>query len=125
VTEDQRKARLERALLQGGPTHTLGDVADRIKDNRAQFWGRDDGMIVTEYLQFPLMRMVNYWLVAGVLRDCLALQAEIDAQARADGCDFAVATGRRGWARAAPGWHLQSYTYVKPLAARPFWGVTP
>lgn len=123
MTEDQRKARMERALLQGGPTHTLADVAERIGDKRASFWTNGDGMIVTEYLSFPLMKMCNYWLVAGNLSACLALQAEIDAAARADGCDFAVATGRRGWARAAPGWRLQSYTYIKPLADRPFWGL--
>ena len=119
MTGTEKLARLEKALAYGGPTHTPADVVKLIEDRRAQLWQRGDGVIVTEVHTFPLMKTVSYWLVAGALRDCLGLQAEIDEWARGEGCEVATATGRRGWCRAAAGWQLDGYSYHKPLST--FW----
>jgi hypothetical protein len=115
MSDDERKARLERALAYGGPTHSLADVARLIEDKQAQWWARGDGIIVTEVQTFPLLKTVHYWLAAGALDDCLALQQEIDDWARGEGCELATATGRRGWERAAAGWQHCGYAYRKPL----------
>ena len=117
MTESERKARMERALEYGGPTHTLADVARDIEAGRAQWWSRDDGMIVTLVDEFPLFKAVRYWLVAGSLADCRTLEPEIDEWALDQGCTIGTGTGRKGWERAiaSTGWRLHSHTFWKPL----------
>ena len=115
MTEDERKARIEKALAHGGGTHTLADVADLVKSGKAQWWDNGDGMIITEIHEFPRLKAVHYWLVAGALRDCLALQHDIDPWALKQGCTIATAVGRRGWGRAAPGWKPGLSNFMKPL----------
>jgi len=106
LSGDEMRARMERALRYAGDTHTLADITDAVKGSRAQFWTNGDGAIVTELHNFPRRRAVHYWLIAGEMKSCLALQPEIDAWAVGQGCDIATACGRRGWGRvAAPsGW---------------------
>jgi hypothetical protein len=117
MTGAEKLARLEKALAHGGGTHTPADVVRLIEDRRAQLWERGDGVIVTEVQAFPLGKTVSYWLAAGALRDCLALQDEIDEWAQSEGCVRATLTGRRGWGRAAAawGWKLDGYSYSRPL----------
>jgi len=117
MTESERLARLERALWYGGPTHRVSDVAAMVKDGRAQWWSNDNGMIVTEVHEYPLQKAVHYWLIAGELRDCLALEHEINPWAIEQGCNVATACGRRGWGRvAAPtGWRSWHPNFIKPL----------
>lgn len=119
MTGAEKLARLERALAHGGRTHSVADVVRLIEEHRAQLWERGDGTIITEVQTFPRAKVVHYWLAAGCLGDCLALQSEIDEWARAEGCGAATLTGRRGWGRAAAGWCLDGYSYRKPLTA--FW----
>jgi hypothetical protein len=120
MTGTEKLARLEKALAHGGPTHSPADVVRLIETRQAQLWERGDGVIVTEVQTYPLMKAVHYWLAAGSLHDCLALQNQIDDWARDEGCDMATLTGRAGWCRAAAGWRLTGYAFRKPLGT--FWG---
>ena len=117
MTEDERRARMERALLWGGPTHRLSDIADLIKAGKAQWWSGADGMIVTEIHDFPLLKACHFWLIAGELHDCLALESDILPWAIENGCTVATACGRKGWGRvAAPtGWRPFHPNFWKPL----------
>jgi hypothetical protein len=117
MSEAERRRRMERALALGGPTHTVADVVERIRDGRAQFWQNGDGMIVTEIHEFPLRKGIHYWLAFGELQQCLALQPEIDAWAVEQGCTTATIFGRRGWGRAAAswGWKLWHPNFIKQL----------
>ncbi len=103
MTEDERRARMERALQWGGPTHRLSDIAALIREGKAQWWSNGDGCIVTEIERFPLLSVVRYWLIFGELKQCLALEDQINEWAIGEGCTMAVATGRKGWGRAAAG----------------------
>jgi hypothetical protein len=111
------KRKLERALVSGGNAHSLGDVGLAIREGRAQWWCNGDAAIVTEVLRHPQRWVLNYWLVAGELNAALAMQPGIDAWAVNEGCDAAVATGRRGWATALKphGWRVHAIEYAKPL----------
>ena len=115
LSDEQKILRLEKALACGGRTHTLTDVVQLLEQGRAMLWQQGDGCIVTEVHQYPLRKSVHYWLVFGALRDCLALQDQIDPWAIEQGCDLATAHGRKGWSRAAPGWQPWFQTYRKSL----------
>lgn len=120
LSDEEKRARFEASLRYGGGTHSVEDVLAMVRDGRAQFWPRDgsgDGNIVTELVQYPRFKAINFWLISGCLHDCLALEDEVLEFGRAEGCTVATAAGRRGWGRvAAPtGWRLHSYQFWKPL----------
>lgn len=99
VTSEEKVRRFERALAQAGNTHTIGDVMDRVRDNRAVCWTNGDSVVITEVIVNPRLRACNYWIVSGRLEECAELQRDIDAWARGEGCSVATATGRMGWLR--------------------------
>ena len=118
ISGDEMRSRMERALHRGGDTHTLADVAEMVESKQAQFWTNGDGAIVTEIHTFPRRRAIHYWLVAGDLRDCLALEHHINPWAIERGCSIATAVGRRGWLGPAgkTGWRAASTLNLwKPL----------
>ena len=101
MTSEEKVRRFERALKQGGGTHSIADVLDVLGQHKAKCWpsASGDSVIVTEVLVFPQMRVCNYWIVSGKLDEVAGMQPEIDAWARAEGCSVAIATGRMGWLR--------------------------
>ena len=100
MTHEQMLARFERALRQGGNTHTVQDVLRRLHEGKATSFGNDhDAVIVAEVIDAPQRRMCNYWIVAGDLHSCAAYQPQVDEWGRANGCNIATATGRMGWLR--------------------------
>lgn len=122
MTDEERGRRLIKALEYGGPTHRVSDVIDLYDQGKVQFWQNDEGAIVTEIHDFPLLKAVHFWLISGELKDCLALEDEILPWALEQGCTVATAAGRRGWGRvAAPtGWRLWNWNFIKPLTEDPF-----
>jgi hypothetical protein len=117
LTAEEKIRRLQRALDVGGPTHRLSDVIEALKDGKAKLWEQDDGCIITEIHDFPLLKAAHYWTISGTLRDCLALDERICDWARGEGCTIATACGRRGWERvSAPyGWRPWHGNFVKHL----------
>jgi len=93
--------RLESALLRAGNSHTWADVVARIAAGHAQYWQSHDGRgaLVTELLNFPQCKTVNYWLAAGDLRACMGMVPDIEAWARSQGAVRAIGMGRPGFAR--------------------------
>jgi hypothetical protein len=123
LTGAEKRARLEKALHYGGDTHTVDDVVQLIKEGKAQFWppdGSGDGLIITELHTFPKLKAVHFWLLAGVLRDVLALEDQIIEWALGEGCSMATATGRLGWGKVSSprGWLPQPhmFNFYKRLA---------
>ena len=78
LTDDQKRDRLQKALLWSGPTHTIEDVLAQHEKGQLAIWARGDGIIVTEHVNYPQLKACNYFLVAGALGDCLAMQGEIE-----------------------------------------------
>jgi len=117
MSEEERRRRFERALHYAGDTHTVADVIAKVRKERAKFWQEGDTVVVTELLDYPRLRAVNYWLVAGHLSDCFALQDQIEPWALEQGCSVAVATARSGWLRVCHrfGWQLRAHQFAKEL----------
>ena len=88
------------------------------EEGRAQFWTNGDGNIVTEIETYPRLRAIRFWLIAGELKQCLALEPRIEAWARKQDCTVAIAMGRPGWGRvaAATGWKPWWPSFQKRLA---------
>jgi hypothetical protein len=94
--------RLEAALLRAGSTHDwVRDVVPRLCDGRAQWHSTPDGRgcIVTELLDYPNYKVVNYWLAAGELHACRSLVPGIEDWARGEHCVRAIGLGRPGFRR--------------------------
>ena len=117
ISGEEKRARFEASLRYGGGTHSVEDVVQLVRDGRAQYWPHGDGTIITELNAFPNYKTCHYWIITGVLPDCLALDADISEWARGEGCAIATAVGRKGWGRvAAPyGWRPHMSTFVKDL----------
>lgn len=113
----EKAHRLQQALEYAGPTHRLDDVVTLLRSGEAQLFENDGGVIVAEIHKFPLQKAVHFWLIAGELRDCLALEHEVLPWGIERGCTIATACGRRGWGRvAAPtGWRPWLPNFIKPL----------
>ena len=113
----EKAHRLQQALEYGGPTHRLDDVVRMLKAGQAQLWENEGAVIITEINDYPLRKAVHYWLLAGSLRDVLALEHDINPWAVENGCTVATACGRRGWGRvAAPtGWKPWLPNFYKDL----------
>jgi hypothetical protein len=120
LSGEEKLARFEKALAYAGNTHTVADVMDKVRANRAQCWNNGDSLVVTEVLVYPRRRACNYWIVSGDLHECAELQPAIDAWAVEEGCDVAVATGRMGWLRLTrtplgAAWRRRGVQFVKDL----------
>ena len=63
LSNEEKRRRFEKALACGGNTHDVDDVVALVKEGKAQYWERDDGMIVTEIHDFPRnsKRSISGW----------------------------------------------------------------
>src|SRR5262252_1420918 len=87
--------RLDKALALAGHTHRFHeDVVPLLLEGKAQYWQHGQGVIVTELYEYPRLKQINFWLVAGKLDDTVALVPEIEAWARSQGATRAVGIGR-------------------------------
>lgn len=118
MNQDLIRLQLQEALVRAGGTHDLDrHIVPALRSGQAQWWEKGGGAIITEVRDYPNFSVVNYWLVAGDMRDCLALQPEIDQWARSQGATRAVAMGRRGWERILPehGWKIIGTAFGRDL----------
>lgn len=55
-------AGLRKALAVGKDTHSLEDVRARIEDGQAVYWPGPTSVIITEVIDYPQHRQLNFWL---------------------------------------------------------------
>ena len=108
---------LAKALRMAGATHTLADVAQMLDEERAQIWALDNTCVITEILDLPQKRVLNFWLATGNKEEVFMLAPRICEWGKSVGCEFAMANGRRGWARTnlPDGWRPIMTTLFKEL----------
>lgn len=110
---------IEAALAYAGHSHTFDDVAEMIESGRAQLWPGPHSAIVTEIIEYPQHRAVNFWLAGGNLAELEVMTPVILAWARDEkGCKRAGFTGRKGWERtflARDGWQPKLVVFEKSL----------
>lgn len=90
---------IEAALEHSNGTHTFEDIVKGISEGRMQLWPAERGVMVTEIVVYPRRKMLNIFLAGGDLDQLLDMGDDMRAWAKAQGCDGAMLTGRKGWAR--------------------------
>ena len=107
---------IERALEYGNGTHGFADIRDMVSSGDAHFWPGANSCIVTEFVNSPGKRFLNFFLAAGHLRELEAMTPIILEWGKANGATHAIMTGRPGWERsflAKSGWEKQPYVIME------------
>jgi len=95
------------ALAYSGGTHTVEDVLDQIRSGHMQVIDGERSLIVTEVIDYPRLRALHAFLVAGDMGEILdVLQPRLIELARELRCTRITCAGRFGWTRVLPshGW---------------------
>ena len=101
------RKQIEAALEYADGSHTFDDVAQGVSTGRFQFWPGPTSVVITELLDAPKYRTLNFWLAGGSLAELEAMTPPILDWGRAQGCAKAIFAGRPGWERtflARTGW---------------------
>lgn len=77
-----------------------------ILEGTAKLWETPNSVVITQVVQYPQRRVMQFWLAAGDLTELLELAPTMYEWGKQQGCSHAVFTGRRGWTKplAAQGW---------------------
>lgn len=115
---------IEKALKYAGGSHTVEDVFHLIATGHAQFWPGERSVIITEVIQQPQKRILNFFLAGGeahadALEEISRMEPVICAWGQSQGCSSATFCGRPGWQRtfvARAGWSKSDMVILeKPL----------
>ena len=99
---------LEAALRYSHGTHDLIHVYEDIEANRATLWPFERSAVVTQIVTYPKIKLLNFWLAGGNMKDLLSHEPGIVAWGLAQNCRAFTIDGRKGWSRA------MSYLGYKP-----------
>jgi hypothetical protein len=109
---------IEAALEYAGGTHTFEDVQEAVTAGRLQFWPGPHSAVITEIVDYPRQRVINFFLAGGNLAELEAMQPALLDWGRAQGCTSATFTGRKGWERTfltRDGWKSKLVVFEKAL----------
>lgn len=91
---------IEAALEHTHGTHTIADIEDGIASGAYQFWCTENSTAITEIIEFPRLKALNFFLLGGDLSELLdILEPHICDFAKFMGCTRVMGTGRKGWER--------------------------
>lgn len=90
---------IEAALEHSGDTHAIEDVEAGIEAGIYHFWPGQACAVVTEFWDRPRIKILNFWLLGGNLRELRAMREHIEEWATQNGCRRALGGGRPEWAR--------------------------
>lgn len=116
------RQQIESALAYSGGTHTYEDVRAAVEAGDLQYWPGPRSVVITEIMQYPQTRVLNFFLAGaetGHLAELEAMYPEIEKWGRAQGCTVAVMSGRKGWERSfltrKEGWEPKLVFFEKQL----------
>jgi hypothetical protein len=107
---------IEKALALAG-THDMDDLLRRILSGKAKLWVEDEAFIVTEIHEYPLQKVLRFWIATGDLDDCMKLRGKIEKWGKEQGCTLAMTYARRGWTKPlrVEGWTDKMAVLTKEL----------
>lgn len=100
------------ALELTGGTHTEDDIVtgllvgqvDVNAPRAMKLWTAEKSAIVTEFLHYPRLKFIHFFLVGGDMAEVLAMETPILEWAKAHGCHKKSCAGRKGWERVLKGY---------------------
>jgi hypothetical protein len=95
----QYRAQIDAALAYASGSHTFEDVCAAVDAGRMQCWPGAHSVVITEILEYPRKRTLNFFLAGGTLAELEAMTPNILAWAKTQGCHDTVFIGRKGWER--------------------------
>lgn len=117
----QEFARLEpqikRALARSGDTHDVEHVLEGVATGHFHLWPGERSVIVTEFVDYPKLRAIHFFLGAGDLEELCEIEQKVLEWAKTQGCSRATGTGRRGFERIGRerGWTPKWYVMYREL----------
>jgi hypothetical protein len=90
---------IEAALEYADGSHTFDDIVDAVSAGKMQFWPGPASAVITEVLESPRQRSLNFFLAGGNLAELEAMTPTILEWGRRQGCTKAIFAGRPGWER--------------------------
>lgn len=105
--DDWAKAKkyIEAALEHSKGTHTIDDVCLMVGAGVLKLWALEKSAMLTEFLNFPRMKVLNVFIAGGDLDELLKLEQDLMIYAKDNGCAQIREMGRKGWAKVLPGVH--------------------
>lgn len=112
---------IDAALAHAGGGYRIEDIEAGIESGLFHFWPGSRCAVVTEFQSAPHLKVLNFWLLGGELKELLAMRPHIERWAKAHGCARAIGGGvadKPGWGRilAAGGYEPRWIIYSKELA---------
>lgn len=116
--ENYRRA-IEEALVYTGGSHTYEDVVRLVEEGQMQYWPSAHSVVITEIIDYPQERILNFFLVGGgSLAEIEMMHEPLIEWGRTQGCTKAVMTGRPGWGRTfltREGWEPTLQVYEREI----------
>jgi hypothetical protein len=120
MANESYSGKIQSALDEAGNTLSVEDVLRAVDEGRYQLWAHEDSVVVTEILEYPQAKVLNFLLAAGssptLSKMCPVLEAW---GSEVEGCRLAATTGRRGWERSfltkEHGWKATHVVLTKEL----------
>ena len=111
----QHREHLLEAIGHTHGTHTEDDVLAMILLGKLTLWANDGAAMVTEFIDYPQLRVVNVFLCGGNLGKMWEVEAEVVENAKKQGCKRITGGGRPGWAKVLPGYTPGGYFMHKDI----------
>ncbi len=105
------------ALEYSRGTHTIEDIEAGIAAGQYTFWPGRGCAVITEFIEYPQLKALNFFLFGGDLQDLKEMEPHIVAWAKAQGCTRFMGGGRKGFERvfASAGYEPAWFVLVKDL----------
>lgn len=88
------------AIAMTDGTHTEDDVITALITGQMKLWRNGSSACVTEFCQYPRMKVINVFIAGGDLKEIAPLQEQIENYGRKNGCQRAsLLAVREGWTR--------------------------
>lgn len=115
-TNEELHSAATKVLSDMGGLYTVNDILAAIELNKMQSFSDGYTWVVTQVHDFPQKKVVEIVLVVGDYYGAVAIQTRVEQFARQIGASFLIASGRRGWGKAATdGWKTLSVNYMREL----------
>lgn len=99
------------------PTHSIEDIWHGIITQQFQLWPTEKSVLITELVQYPLLKNLRVFIVAGDKEEILSVEPYLVEYAKAQGCSYVeFGGGRIGWERIGK---KLGYKVVCPVMVKP------